>query len=67
MSLFDLDDHYNQERYRYERDKCVISTRQSGQRRNYPFLFNRQVTMFYFNTQHGHKNEWFIGEKKCPQ
>ena len=61
MSLFNLDDHYNQTRYRHERDGFVMSTIKDGQRWNYPFLFGMAANKgYWFNTQAGHKSHWFI-------
>lgn len=61
MSIFNLDDHYNQERYRYEDRKCFhMQTIKSGQRWNYPFLFHMiTARSFWFIGQPGHRDNWF--------
>lgn len=56
------DDHYNQEPYRYETNRgCTLNTIKPGQRWNYPFLFHMiAAPSFWYNTQPGHKDFWFI-------
>lgn len=67
MTLHRTDDHYNQTRYRYERDGCVINTRQPWQRMNYPFLFDMKAHGgIAFTGQMEHRNTWFLkGAATC--
>lgn len=65
MSIFNLDDHYNQTPYRLEKDDVGIRTLPPGRHYfwNDTLIFNRSANpMFIFNTQPGFRDKWFIGK-----
>ncbi len=61
MTIHNIDDHYNQDQFRYERNGFVVQSKPAGARWNYPFFFNREAKpAFFFNTQLGHISKWKI-------
>lgn len=60
MSLFKLDDHYNQSRYKWEwRHGSIIQLLEISERGWWPFIFNREAkSTFWYNTQLGHRSKW---------